>query len=333
MDEPEGSAAPDQAIDAGGESPAPAQDAATGEDAPLSMADAFAQAKASTPATETAPESASKDPDGGETAPAGDAGKPPEGRKNQKNEDHSVLRKIATLREQNRIGELDPVAQGELRRLEESISTAAITRHEQTQKEEADFKTAYLDLLAMAKENPAGYRELVRSQPDWLSFEVAYAKAHPEISLESPDAKPAQADPVKVRNEIAATYGRGFEDTIDAIAADGGLSDADLAALKGEFAFGTHPDSKNLSVFLGKMVTALAEKQADTIVAKRLPEVKRAERTAAETAAAVKLGREARPPIHLVDRSKGPGSSSDSSGPISMGEAFRLAKETVSAAS
>lgn len=330
MDNPEGDVAPEQTIDAGGEAPAPAEQAAPESNAPLSMADALAQAKVST-ATAPTPESATGDtpaPDGDGPAPAPDATKPPEGRKSQKNEDHGTLRRINELRRQDRLGELDPRAAGELRRLEEDISNRAVETYKVTTAEEAEFRSTYIELLAMAEEDPAKYRDLIRAQPDWIRFEQSYRASHPEVTLANPDPVKA-ADPVKVRTEIANAYGKGFEQTLDAIAADAGLSDEAYSKLKAEYNFGSHPDSANLSVFLGKMFTDTATAMAEAIVAKRLPELQKSERTAAETAASRKLGLTARPPKFLPDRSTGPNPPSDTSGPISMGEAARQARELI----
>lgn len=241
-------------------------------------------------------------------------------------DERGALQRILTLRRQGRVGELDAAAQGLLRSLEDELRGSAVTEHQRKEQQEAEFKDLYLTNLALKEEDPAAYVKFMDEKPELAIFMDSYRKAHPEVTLDDPNARPRKSED-QIRTEIADVYGRGFEGFIDAVAADGGLDDAAFKALKAEFQFGKHPDSANLTTFGAKLITALVDKAAEEKAKKLVEKVKRDERGAYDLQLQKVRGEQATPPRAIGGSARPPAKASDKPGPISMADALAEAKE------
>lgn len=298
-------------------------DGAPGEQ-PLSMAEAFAAAKAmveESPAAEAVPASGTGSSDDAEPS-AEPSEEGPGSRKRY--DERGALQKILQLRRDGRLHELPPEAQGLVRKLEQELKQSAIREYEQQRQEEEQFRDFYLTHLAIRENDPAQYARLVSQRPELAIFMKSYEDAHPDVTLENPEGGLGPSEE-RLRGELARQYGQGFELMIDAIAEDGGLPADAVAALKREFKFGEHPDSMNLAVFGAKVITALAEARAKELAAKEVEKVKAAERKAYELQLQRLRGMSA-PSVAVMAGL--PGSGKDvKAGPLTMAEAFEAAKE------
>lgn len=296
------------------------------------MAEAFARAKA-TLESDTSP-SASQ-PESGEGASA--SGEEPETQpaaapekaspETRRYDERGALQRILQLKREGRLSELSPEARGVLTRFEQEVARAALAEAQQKADREAQMRDVYLTNLTLAEQDPAAYAKLLTEQPEAALFMKSYAQAHPEITLDNPEARPRRSE-VEIATEIANEYGRGFEGLVDAIATDGGLTAETLSALKAEFTFGKHPDSANLATFGAKLVTAVAEVMAKELAQKEIQKVKEAERKAYDLQLQKIRGEQANPPRQLSGSGiPDPRQRLAQSGPISMADALREARE------
>lgn len=292
------------------------------------MEDAFLLAKARTK------ESAADDTESGTTVSDDAASeqsttKAPDGpEKTRAFDERGALQRILTLKQQGRLGELPPEARGVLKRLEDDIRTQAISIHREEEQREAEFKDLFLTNLALKETDPAAYVRLMDDRPELSIFMDSYKKAHPEVTLDDPDARPRKSEE-QLRSEIANTYAQGFEGFIDAVAEDGGLDPEAYKKLKSEFQFGKHPDSGNLTTFGAKLITSLAESMAEELAKKQVEKVKADEKKAYDLQLQKIRGEAAQTPRQLSGGVSKPGSAGRTSGPISMADALAEAKELI----
>lgn len=172
----------------------------------------------------------------------------------------------------------------------QQVDADAANRAQVQAEQDREFRELYLGYLAMKEEDPAQFAELLMSQETTPTgtpkgqaireFMAAYARAHPDVSLDNPDA------PTNRRGDIAADARRQVFEAVDAgvaeFAKEAGLTDAEL-----DQAF---TDSKgNFSAFL-KQATAAAIKKGVAAEVERLrPELEKENRQAATLEAQQKI--------------------------------------------
>lgn len=271
--------APAAAVEAAASSTDVVADAPASPETPsrVSFEEAVAQARTATEATESTStdagsEGGSEEPPSGEAAqdsqtePSAADRRTPETRTTQ-----GVLQRIHDLVEQGRESELNQVEQGILRR----IRSNAVTRYETEQTQEREFKGMYLDLLTKQSEDPEAFARYLVDDPNGprtARFMQSYKAAHPEVSLDDPDATPA-IRPDSIRREERARFEQALNDTLDIVGAEAGV---DVAKLR--------EGSDGLGSLLRSVIAdgakALAEKDREAI--------RKAERKAAEQEATAK---------------------------------------------
>lgn len=222
------------------------------------MIAAFAEAKAAQSEPPTTPEApAAKAPD----APPAKASEQPPASTPEPNgrtfTQKAAIQSALDLIKQGRETEVAPDALGLVKRYAQDERAAAIAEYKAEQETESNAKTLYLQLEAERIADGDAFAQKIVRTPEVALFHNSYRQAHPEVTLETPNARKVRSEQ-DIANELTAHYGKGFEAAIDAIAPEVGISEAALTALKAEFAFGKHPDSNALAVFLAKMLTQVA---------------------------------------------------------------------------
>lgn len=313
------------------ENPTPNEGSHEQETGPLSMAEAFAQAKA---ARDSQPQE-QLDSQESESAPGESpaAERKPEDRQRTFTE-QAALQRAIDLRRQGRENELSPEARGLLRKFEEDLEPVIAGKLKAREAEEAEFKKLFLHLDSLRLTDREAFdKEMDEIDPRSgtrakLQFFYAYKDAHPEISAENPNPEPRQKSVQEIYGEVASTYGKGFEQLVDAIGRDGGIDAETMQQLKAEYRFGSHPDSGNLATFGAKLITALAEAAAKPIVEKEVAKVREAERKAYDLQVQTLKNKGVETPRQLSGGTPDPRrKNAPGPGPISMADAVRAAKE------
>lgn len=261
--------APDAAVEASvtPEPTAPETDIDSPEEEQgLSVEDAFERALASARDSEEEDEAGVEDgepaapaeADAAEEAPAEDAAKPADSQ--------AVLDRVYQLWKLGREEELSPQERGILRRME----LDATTRIQTQQAQEESFRELYLGLLAQKDEDPEAFAHFLQSDPkgeESLRFMKAYAAAHPDVTLDSPQAPVVKRADV-YRDAVAQAF-----DTVDTalstVAGKYGLSDADL-----ESAY--EKSGNDFASYLDAIVSAAAKAEVE----RERPKIAKAEREA-----------------------------------------------------
>lgn len=234
MDEETGvnvSAQPEGGLSDDGESSLPAQgtqgeeESSAEERGPLSLEDAFTQAKAAL-AEDTAGDA---EGNGENTVPDSEPGaadskdeeeQPPEQPRTVQQEIDRALQLLKLGRE----AELDPQVRGLVNRLRADERERIAQEAEQ----EEQFRELYLGLLAQEAEDPVEFIKTLESErgQQLLRFKMAYAQAHPEVTLDSPQTPVVKREDVRQRAFVEAF------DIVDAglatVTQKYGLSEANL---------------------------------------------------------------------------------------------------------
>lgn len=259
--------APDAAVEASvsPEPTAPETDTSPEEEQGLSVEDAFERALARAKDSEEKEETGEGDgqpaapvDSAAEEATAEDAAKPADSQ--------AVLDRVYQLWKQGREEELSPQERGILRRME----LDATTRIQAQQAQEESFRELYLGLLAQKDEDPEAFAHFLQSDPkgeESLRFMKAYAAAHPDVTLDSPQAPVVKRADV-YRDAVAQAF-----DTVDTalatVAGKYGLTDADL-----ESAY--EKSGNDFASYLDAIVAAAAKAEVE----RERPKIAKAEREA-----------------------------------------------------
>lgn len=300
---------------------------------PISMAEAFARAKAARESQQSSESAPDSEADGsGDSESAKPAQETPQQRLFT---EQAAIQRALDLRRQGRESELSPEARGLLRKFEEEIMPAAEQRVRTRDKEETEFKNLFLHLDSLRLTDREAFDAEVDSinpdtgRRDKLAFYYAYKDAHPEISADNPNAEPPRKSEAQIYSDVAATYGKGFEGLIDAIGRDGGVDSETMQRLKAEYRFGAHPDSENLATFGAKLITALVEAGSKSHIEREVAKVREAERKAYQLELQRVKGQQITTPRNLPGGVRDPRKPVESHGPITMAEAVRQAKESL----
>lgn len=198
----------------------------------LTLAEAFAAAKAelgegSTEGDGAASEEGSPEPPAQEPA-TGEAEGQPEGEteppKTEPQTGQGALDRIQTLVREGRLAELDARERGLLDVVRGQLA--------EEQKQEQKFRDFYLELLAKEDEDPVGFIQEMKKQPRLVEFMNAYKAAHPDISLDNPDAPHRGPSPEAIREQVWAESVDAISKTIDQMATAAGVDAGSLATLR-----------------------------------------------------------------------------------------------------
>lgn len=259
--------APDAAVEASvsPEPTAPETDTSPEEEQGLSVEDAFERALARAKDSEEKEETG--EGDGQPAAPVDSAAEEATAEAAAKPADsQAVLDRVYQLWKQGREEELSPQERGILRRME----LDATTRIQAQQAQEESFRELYLGLLAQKDEDPEAFAHFLQSDPkgeESLRFMKAYAAAHPDVTLDSPQAPVVKRADV-YRDAVAQAF-----DTVDTalatVAGKYGLTDADL-----ESAY--EKSGNDFASYLDAIVAAAAKAEVE----RERPKIAKAEREA-----------------------------------------------------
>lgn len=310
----------------------PEAPASSPEAAPNSIAAAFAQAKAELDGqggdAATAPDgSSSSEPnEASAQKPAPVVPDPAEEAKSYKLQ--GALQRIHDLDAQGRLDELTPEERGvydKLRsRLSESLRPELESQINADREREASFKALYLDLLAEKEGDPKAFAERLLEKPRTIEFMQRYAAAHPEITLDTPDAQrmysgdELQAHVNTARRLAGQENGERWMEAAKAIAEQVGVDPSSILE-----------DGKGPGTIVAALVEAAAEAKAKAIVDGKLPDLVKAERAAAlEQATAQFVHEQVRTPASIPGGPRNPDAPRprDVSKPYSMAEAFAEAR-------
>lgn len=199
-------------------------------------------------------------------APAPQENDQPKGRSTQ-----STLDRIRTLVDQGRESELTREEQGILKRLESRGREKAErerAEREAMEQEEAGFREIYLDLLALEQDDPAEFAKAIREEPSRAAFMRDYAKAHPEITLDNPDASPPQKSFEQMRAEAQDEVRGKLLDLGKYLGEEYGLSDEDVRRIAGS--------AKGEGTYLAGIIDAAVEKRATALADKKVKDAVKA---------------------------------------------------------
>lgn len=259
--------APDAAIEASvaPEPTAPETDTSPEEEQGLSVEEAFERALARAKDSEDEEETAEGDGEPASAVEPNAAGEAPEDAAKPA-DSQAVLDRVYQLWKQGREEELSPQERGILRRME----LDATTRIQTQQAQEESFRDLYLGLLAQKDEDPEAFAHFLQSDPkgeESLRFMKAYAAAHPDVTLDSPQAPVVKRADV-YRDAVAQAF-----DTVDTalatVAGKYGLTDADL-----ESAY--EKSGNDFASYLDAIVAAAAKAEVE----RERPKIAKAEREA-----------------------------------------------------
>lgn len=188
----------------------------------------MAEAAAAVIAENEAPAPSTPDPDEGSGPESKGEPEPPAISKTPENRTtQGTLDRLNTLVSQGRIAELTPAERGLFNRIQQR----AIDSHTAEQQQENEFKDLFLSLEAEAIDDPAAFASRLLADPRLSAFHNAYKTAHPEVSVDTPDAKPAP-DPRRIRSEIDSEYRTTIAEAVATIAEKAGLKAAELTVLR-----------------------------------------------------------------------------------------------------
>lgn len=300
-------------------------DSPPADDGPLTVAQAFAQAKASQQAADDSAEGSGDSQDSQDASnqpPDSEAATPDANAEPSRTEGpvttQGVLRRIQSLVDQGRINELTAEERGVYAR----IQSKGVEAHQAEQQRETEFRDMYVDLLRMEEEEPERYIAKMKAEPGYLTFQKAYERAHPEVTLDNPDIAPPKVDPAKVRSEAIAEYEATVVSALTEVAQANGVTAAKFDEIK--------KSAKGQASLMNAIVAEAINARIETGIAERLPAIQKAEREAAEKAAQVSAIKPARVPVAVNGTAPSPGSNgNEKDGPISMRDAFAAARESV----
>lgn len=199
----------------------------------------------------------------GQSTPPSDEGQPSAPPPEKPATPQSVLDRIRTLVDQGREKELSPVEQGILRKLE----AKAIERRDAETTAEKQARDAFLALDALRVEDPGELARVFAEEPRRAEFYKLYKAAHPDISVDNPEGN-GQTDPTKVKQETVQTFFDQFDRAVEASWEKTGLPAEKLAEL--------YEKASTPWEYLDQTVEAMAEARAKDMLAKALPDERRA---------------------------------------------------------
>ena len=309
--EPEGTTPPEAIEAAVADAPAEPQTPAStppAEAPNTSIADAFAQAKAE---LDGQGEGSKPGEDANASKPGGEQAQEPASEEAGTSPDRTYgiqgsIQRLIDLVNAGREDELTPVERGVFDKLKGTLGDRLrpeVERQIQVDRErEAGFKNLYLEHLALEEADPAAYIAALKARPKLLNFMEMYAKDHPEISLETPDAQRMYAaDEVEAHTSAAkkagaTEAGNRWVEAAKAIAEQMGV-DPEAAMANG----------KGPGTVVAALVEAAAEARAKALVDQKLPGIIEAERQAAlEQATARFVSTEVKAPVNIPGSTRNP---------------------------
>lgn len=291
---------------------------AEGDGGTLTLAEAFAAAKAelgaqpAEPAKDSSTEASP--PDGkAEDAPATEQQVQQEPAPERPVTTQAVLDRIRTLVDEGRIAEMTPTERGIYNRIRQSF--------EREQQQEREFRDLFLELEAERQTDPEGFVERLLGQEngaELLQFYQAYKKAHPDVTLDNPEGRPKQPSPEQIRAEIRENYNTALNEIMAAVAEQHGADYSAVVAKSGNK--------------LGTAITLLIDAAVEARMAKELPRRLEKEREAIR----MEVQAEFAPRNVLTPKVLGNGNAApvgNSDGPITWGQALAEAKAELERAS
>lgn len=277
-------------------------------EAPLSIAEAFAAAKA-----ELAGEPPAGDSE--EEAQEPQASAQPEPQSEQQPEPKgepekpavSSLDRIRTLLEQERIAELSAEERGIVNRIRRSF--------EAEQKAEREYRESYVGLLTEKAVDPEAFAEKMLENDSLYNFFREYGKAHPEVTLENPNPAERVPTPDEVRGELREQYNTALNEVLRDTAREAGVDyDAIL---------------KEAGTKLGSAINLLIERGSEARIAREVEKRLAKERDALR----IELQTEYASKTIIAPRQigGGPVGPRAKDGPLTFREAFEAAKEELAA--
>lgn len=212
--------------------------------------------------------------DGQAPSPAAPESPPakPERQAKQRYTVQGALQLVREYRATGRDAEIPPEAMGMVRAFESD----AIARHETERQQEISWRDAYVEQLALEATDPASALARIKADAKLAPFMDAYAKAHPEVTLDNPDVMPRQQeDPAQVRQSIDGEYRSAMSEFVEALAEEHEIPIERMQDIskKGLGPFGAMND----------LIAVAIERGVEAGIAKELP------RRIAEEAKAIRL--------------------------------------------
>jgi len=208
------------------------------------------------------------------------------------------------------------------------VSAEAAERAQTQVVQDQQFRDLYLSYLAMQEEHPTEFNELIMDRtpgttgrPKGLEvqeFMAQFGASNPDVTLENPDA------PTNKRGDVRAAAIREVTTHIDN-AVEAMSKEFELTSDQVDAAY---KESKgDLASFLQASVRMAAEKLTEAEVAKKTPQIERANREAAELEAQAKITAGA--PAAARRFASAPGEQAKKRSKDPMTAAFQTAKEIV----
>lgn len=237
---------------------------------------------------------------------------------------HGALRRLSTLVEQQRLGELTPEEAGEMTRLRALIAPDIKADFEQEQAREQSFREMFLQLDYEFNEDPRAWADRIAGDPGFLEFYELYKRDHPGLTYETAD-KPRTFSEEHVHaavrdgvRDARAKIDAGLREALKEIAAE---HDVDFDALSNS--------SSGTGSLMAALVSAAAEKKAAGLVEKQLPARLEAETKALKQERDALRAQAAQSPRGVRTILRDPRTVSAPSKGESMQDAYREAREAM----